>query len=104
MMARRCLGWSALAMPLLLVTACREPLSPLECQQLLAHYTERLVVDEHPGATATEVSAKQLAAQAAAETRPEFEFNACAKRVKRKQFECAMAASNVDDFERCLIR
>jgi hypothetical protein len=84
--------------------ACQEPLSTLECEQLLSHYTERLVLDEKPHASPAEVAAKQLAAQRAAKERPEFEFEACSDEVSRGQFDCAMAAASVDDVERCLIR
>jgi hypothetical protein len=79
-------------------------LSEHECEQLLSHYTEQLVLDEQPNATPSEVSAKQLAARRAARERPEFQFEACSDEVSRGQFECAMAAAAVDDVERCLIR
>jgi hypothetical protein len=60
-------------------------------------------LDEQPKATPAEIATKQLAARRAADL-PEFEFDACADKVSRRQFECAMAAASVDDVERCLIR
>jgi hypothetical protein len=86
-----------------LVTGCAEPLDLRECERLLDHYTERLVRDEHPTAPDSLVLLKQVQAKQLAKQEPAFEFEACTDKVSRRQFECALAAVDVDGIERCLV-
>jgi hypothetical protein len=86
----------------LLSLGCAEPLDPAECERLLDHYTERLIREEHPKTPDVVVVHKQLQAKQLAKNEAAFEFDACADKVSRRQFECAMQAVNVDGIEICL--
>lgn len=97
-----CSRLGASSLSLVLLTSCEEPLKPKECERLLDHYTERLVRDETPKATAQLISAKQAAARKLAKNEPAFEWGQCEAAVSRTQFECAMSAVNVDGIEQCL--
>jgi hypothetical protein len=82
---------------------CGEPLSPDECETLLAHYTELLVREENPEIRADEVALRKAQAQKLAREEPKFEFAGCADAVSRRQFDCAMQAHDVNTVERCLM-
>lgn len=94
--------WITLPALALLGVACRSPLTEGECDQLLDRYTEKLMLDENPKATPATIVEKQAAARLLARQDPVFEFSACARKVGRSQFECAMQAGDVDSIERCL--
>ncbi|MBK7584583.1 MAG: hypothetical protein IPI67_30900 [Myxococcales bacterium] len=96
-LAFHALAW-ALVCPLV---ACGKPLNPDECKQLLGHYTELLVRQEHRGVTDDEVDRLKLSAFGRAAGSPEFAR--CPNKVSRSQFECAMQAGSVDEVERCLL-
>lgn len=103
-MRRTASRWSALGLWLALAaTGCEKPLAEEECLQLLDRYTEFLVREEDPKATPQQVAHDQEAARAAARTNPSFEFATCARKVRRRSFECAMTAPSVDAIERCLV-
>lgn len=82
---------------------CEPPLGEPECDQLLDHYTERLLREEQPDISNVELSRKQQAARSLAKDAPRFEYKRCTELVSRGQFECAMTAPNVDGIERCLM-
>lgn len=82
--------------------ACGKRLSRSECESLLDHYTARLVLSETPEASPFLIAEKQQQARELAQREPRFEFNECDDRVSRRQFDCAMAAGDVDSIERCL--
>lgn len=77
-------------------------MSTAECERLLDHYTARLVASQNPDASPMVISEKQRRARDLAHREPRFEFDACDDDVSRRQFNCAMAASDVDAIERCL--
>jgi hypothetical protein len=83
--------------------ACAKPLDDAECDQLLTHYTERLLREEQPEISHTDLREKQERARALARETPRYEFERCAELVSRTEFECAMTAVNVDGIERCLL-
>lgn len=91
-------AWTALAS-----TACRSPLTQVECTRLLDHYTELLVREENPEATPDLVAMHKEQARRAAAEDSRFEFASCPDHVSRRSFECAMSAHSVDEVERCLI-
>lgn len=72
-----------------------------ECTTLLDHYTEKVIDQARPSASQAERSALILEARQKSKLDPEF--SACANRVSRAEFECAMQAVNADQIERCLM-
>lgn len=88
---------------LLAFTGCGKRLSATECDSLLDHYTSKLVVNENPDATPYFIAEKQRLARELAHQDPKFEFADCDDKVSRRQFDCAMAAMDVDSIERCLL-
>lgn len=86
----------------LTLSGCGRSLEPAECQHLLDHYTELLVLEENPGATPERVAHDQERARAVARKDPRFDFKNCTRKVSRGDFECAMSAPTVDAVERCL--
>jgi hypothetical protein len=87
----------------LLVTACGQPLSETDCYSLLDRYTELLLKSQDPKMPAHRIGELQQRAREIATNEPVYEFSACAKKVSRRNFDCAMAAPSVDEMERCLI-
>ena len=83
--------------------ACAEPATEAECVRLLDHYTERLVVEETPAATAEQIAEKQAAARKLARSDSRFGFGDCPRRVSRGSYQCAIDAPSVDAIERCLV-
>jgi hypothetical protein len=88
----------------LLCTGCAQPLDSTECDALLNRYTEQLLREGKPAISAVQIQKGQERARSLARERPEFEFDACAERVSRRQYTCAIAAPTVDEIERCLKR
>ena len=88
---------------LVTLPGCGKKLQLTECQALLGRYTELLVREENPGVTAEQVDGRVREAHRAAVDLEVFEFERCPDEVKRRQFDCAMEAPNVDGIERCLI-
>jgi hypothetical protein len=86
---------------LLLFGGCGKSLSQDECNNLLDHYVELLVRSDRPGTSASELLELERQARLKAEGDPAFKQ--CSARVSRGAFECAMAASNADKLEQCLL-
>jgi hypothetical protein len=86
---------------ILAVTGCGKPLTDEECTQLLDRYTEKVIDQARPKAGQAERSELVLEARQKAALDPEFAE--CSRRVSRKEFDCAMAAGNADQIERCLM-
>lgn len=94
---------SIVAFAALASSACRSPLTEIECTGLLDHYTELLVREENPGATPELVATQKEHARRAASEDSRFDFVSCPRHVSRRSFECAMSANSVDEVERCLV-
>ncbi len=94
---------SLCVLSLCLLSSCSEPLSNDECERLLDHYTERLMRDESPDVSLSKIAEKQEQARKLAKEDPLFEFERCSDKVSRSQFDCAMAAGNVNGIEQCLM-
>ncbi len=95
------LGWTACGLGVLLTSACTKPLSESECEALLIHYTDRLLVADRSDTSTEErarmkVEVRQLAARDPA-------FQRCSESVSRTAYHCSMAAGSVDEVERCLL-
>lgn len=93
-------GFAALGL-LIGTTACSKPLNRSNCEELLIHYVDLLAASDRPETSSLErLHFRQEAKRRAAQ---DPEFAQCNKSVSRRQFECAVAAQNTDDFERCLM-
>jgi len=80
--------------------ACVRHATPEECGALLDRYVELLVRERDPAASEIDLSSKkELAREKAAHDEA---FAACPKEVGERAIRCAMAAPNVDEFEKCL--
>lgn len=99
-------GWSGAlctsVFPLLVLLGCGRPLDEQECGLLLDRYTEKLILNEQPHAPVQFIHEKQREARSLAKRESQYEFDACASKVSRRQYQCAMQAPDVDEIERCL--
>ncbi len=86
-----------------LLLGCERSLSDAECEALLGHYTAELARQEAPHLSAAVIARKQKLAVDLARRSPVYEFDACADKVSRRQFRCALASHSVDEIERCLL-
>ncbi|MCH2109727.1 MAG: hypothetical protein MK135_10375 [Polyangiaceae bacterium] len=93
----------ALALLALLTSlpGCQPRLTAEECVSLLDHYTLLVIEQAQPDATTQERAVSIKKAREAAARDPEFA--SCSNRVSRNQFNCALAAYNADQVERCLL-
>jgi len=85
----------------LLPCGCRARPTPEECDRLLDRYTELLVRQDAARVTRAEIDAAQAEARARAATHPAFAR--CTREVSRESMDCALAAHDPDQIERCLI-
>jgi hypothetical protein len=71
-----------------------------ECVALLDRYVEHVVRAADPKVPAGDLSSRKAQARALSSTDPAFAR--CTTSLTRKEADCAMQASNADEFERCL--
>ena len=91
----------AVGAALLFASGCGKRPDSSECQRLLDHYVELLLRDDRPHSSAGEVMRLQQEARKKAERDPAFAE--CPERVSRKSYDCAMAASDANGLEQCLL-
>lgn len=80
---------------------CSKLIDEKRCAELLDHYTDRLIDQSRPRATAGE--REQLRSRTRAKALLDPEFRACPQRVSEEAFDCAVRASSSDEIERCLM-
>jgi hypothetical protein len=80
--------------------ACVRHATPEECSALLDRYVELLVRERDPTVSEIDLSSKKE--QAREKAAHDEAFAACPKEVGGRAMRCAMAAPNVDEFEKCL--
>jgi hypothetical protein len=100
MLAVRRLAVAAILAAALPTTGCRRKATLVECETLLDRYVVLLVRQETPGATEDQVAIEQ--AKTRAKARTDESFTSCPGEVTASELSCAMAAPNVDEFEKCL--
>ena len=83
--------------------SCGRPVAETECSELIERYTELLVKEEEPTATADRVARLQMEAHTLARRSPRLGLATCSEQVSRHSYECAMKAPTVDEIERCLV-
>jgi hypothetical protein len=83
-----------------LLDGCSRHATPTDCSALLDRYVELLVKEQDPKATVEEiVRQKERTREKALH---DVSFASCPREVTAKDVSCAMAAPNVDEFEKCL--
>jgi hypothetical protein len=82
------------------LAGCSRHASVPECSALLDRYVELLVKERDPQASDDEMTKQKQGTRAKAATDPSFA--ACPGEVTKDGVACAMAAPNVDEFEKCL--
>lgn len=82
-------------------SACSKSVNEEQCGQLLDRYTDKVIDQARPSTKAAERLELQQAARKKAKLDPAF--SQCSARVNQEQFDCAMAAGNADQIERCLM-
>jgi hypothetical protein len=80
--------------------ACKPKASPVQCDRLIERYAELVVREKMPDASAEVVKTEQEREKV--EARGDDAFKNCPSEVSRAEFDCAMAASTADAFEKCL--
>ena len=91
----------SLSVLLILFAGCSEPLTDDECLLMLDRMTDKQIDQARPSTGHVERSEKMMEARKLSKSDPEFAR--CSSRVSRAQYECAMAAGNADQMERCLL-
>jgi len=80
--------------------ACARHATATDCSALLDRYVELLVREQNPRADDAEIAAQKQATREKAAH--DASFAGCPKEVSTGDVRCAMAAPNVDEFEKCL--
>jgi len=91
----------AAALLLGLLTSCGKRLSQTECLTMLERYTGLLASSDRKELSSLE--RLKLEHQAREKALHDREFARCPSEVSRREFDCAMHALTVDEFERCLL-
>jgi hypothetical protein len=84
-----------------LCVACDAPIGAVDCERLLDRYTELGARQVKGELRADELRA--LGERARALAAQDARFAECPRRISRRQLDCALAAPDVDAFERCLL-
>lgn len=93
---------SLLLLQIVSLAGCsRRDVTREECDQLLARYTTMYISSERRDLSNAERS--RLAAEVRSNARQNRSFQGCTNELDREQMDCALAANNVDEIERCLI-
>jgi hypothetical protein len=77
-----------------------EPAPPEACAEILRRYADARMRQADPRPTASALAAQRAAAQRRAERSPRFER--CPRAMRARDAECALAAGDADQIERCL--
>ena len=85
----------------LALPACQEYASQAECEAMLEHGVELSIRDKHPDAKPTLVASEKERRRRQPPGRQAIE--SCTQEVSKKALACAMQASHIDDYERCLV-
>lgn len=79
----------------------RQPVTSEECDRLLDRYVEMLLRQDEPRIGAAEINRYQVETRVRASSHGPF--LRCTREVNREQMDCALAAYNPDEIERCLV-
>jgi hypothetical protein len=90
----------AAGVAILLLSACREKVTPAQCDALVARYAELVVREKMPTAGVEEVRAEQKRVRV--ESAGDENFRNCPTEVRPSEYECAMSAATPTAIEKCL--
>jgi hypothetical protein len=87
----------------LVLAGCRRgaPVTGEECDRLLDRYVELLLRQDDPKVGAAEINRHQVETRIRATSNGPF--LRCRREVSREQMDCALAAYNPDEIERCMV-
>lgn len=93
--------WALLLGVAQLAGCSRRAVTQDECERLLTRYTEMLTASERTDLSGIERG--RLVADVRTSASSYAPFQRCTAEVGREQMDCALAAYNLDEIERCLI-
>lgn len=91
---------AAAAVAAMLAPACKPKVTTSQCDQLIEHYAQAVVLERFPDAGPDRVKTEQEREKA--EARSDDSFKNCSSEVSRAEFDCAMKATTADAIEKCL--
>ncbi len=83
-----------------LAIGCKKKANAKECDTLLERFSELVVRERFPDASATTIKSEQDREKS--EARGDDNFKNCTSEVQAGEFACAMAAQSSDAFKKCL--
>jgi hypothetical protein len=90
----------AMALSVLAASGCSRHATSADCDKVMDHYVDMLVRESNPGIGGGELYARYQEARKRAGEEPSFV--SCPKEITARDVECALAAVNVAELERCL--
>lgn len=84
----------------LLASSCKKKIAQPDCEKLIDRYATLVVTERDRDASAGHVQSEQAAFRD--EAKGDENFQSCVTKITRAEFDCAMAASTADAFEKCL--
>jgi hypothetical protein len=94
------------ALSLLLVAACQKKIQPDECDKMLDRYIDMVVAADPATKNLPPEQASAVREMKKAVKKAEASYShvqtKCASDVTRKEYDCAMAAKNADEWEACI--
>ncbi|MEO6576612.1 MAG: hypothetical protein ABIP89_22380 [Polyangiaceae bacterium] len=87
-------------MSLFILASCKKKIAQPDCEKLIDRYATLVVTERDRDASATTIKSEQAAFRD--EAKGDENFQSCESKITRAEFDCAMAASTADAFEKCL--
>lgn len=85
---------------LLLLASCKPKVAQPDCEKLIDRYATLVVTERNRDASASTIKSEQVTFRE--EAKGDENFQSCVTKITRAEFDCAMAASTADAFEKCL--
>lgn len=90
----------ALAASVIASSGCKKKVDSKQCDELLDRFSELVVKERFPDASADVVAAER--AREKSEAKATDELKNCTSEVQREEYACAMKAASSDAFIKCL--
>jgi hypothetical protein len=91
---------SCRAFAAVVLCACNPKITTQQCDALLGRYSQLVVNEKYPDASATDLSVEEQREKR--EARGDDAFKNCSSEVSQSEFLCAMGAATADALEKCL--
>jgi len=89
-----------------LLPACHKKIEPIECTAMLDRYIDMVVAADIAARHVPEAQIAAMRQTKKANKKAEANYvhveEKCASEVTRKEYECAMASNNADEWEACI--